>query len=409
MGLFSRHAESLKEEWSFNANATMVCRPSVGRFHAGTRIILGTKDGRLVCLDEKGVIVWEFKTQEHFSATEQYFVDEERVHSFDTPPVIADVNHDGEPEILAATELGVLYCLSSSGALLWQHDCKAGVRASPLVADVNMDGHTEILIGSQDGKLTLLANTGEIILEFIVDSPIESTPGVMKSHGQTLIIFGTDKGELFAINTAQDIIWKVALGNKITAAPTLYSTREEQRIVIGTLSGSMFCISEHGEIVWEFKTNGSIYNKAAIYDVDEDGSPEIIFGSCDNNVYAITSDGNRLWSYETDFWVTDTPVVADIDGDGRVEVIAGSYDHNVYVLDSRGEYMMDYVPGVSGIIPQAGHYASVLTSDPGEQTGKKLYGFHMDDIITGCTLKEGAHPSLVVTTKAGNVRTLRPE
>jgi ligand-binding sensor domain-containing protein len=317
-----------------------------------------------------------------------------------------DVDMDGEHEIIVGTERGLLYCISMQGKLLWKHDCGGSIKASALVADINMDGHPEIVIGSMNNKITALAGNGKVLFEYMTDAPVESVPGLLKGK-KMLIVFGNSSGMLTAITPAQEKVWRIDLKNKITAAPAHIHDDEEERVVIGTLGGDLFCVSENGEMVWQYKTKGSIYSAATVADINDDEKQEVLFGSCDNNIYAITSQGRKLWSYETDFWVTTTPLVADIDDDGKLEVVAGSYDHNVYILDSEGTYVLDYVPGLSGIVNQAGHYTNILTSDPGQLTGKKLYQYKTDGIVVGCTLVQGKpKPSLVINVKSGQVDSL---
>ena len=113
-----------------------------------------------------------------------------------------------------------------------------------------------------------------------------------------------------------------------------------------------------------------------------------------------------LRTYETDFWVVSKPIVADIDGDGELEVIIGSYDHNLYILNSKGSYLLDYVPGISGVVQQAGHYSEIMTQEPGQHVGKKLWQFRTDGVVVGCA-QVGDEPAIVVTTKPGLVNRIQ--
>ncbi len=408
MGLFFNRQGKIVRAWTFDARAPIVIPATVADLGDGRRsVLVGTKDGRLLCLDERGAQRWSYATQERLSETESFFVDAGTVHAISSAPLVADVDNDGKMEIVFGTQRGALHCVSAAGKPLWKHECGGAVRAQALADDINSDAMPEVLVGSANGKLTALSGMGKLLFEFMTPAPVESVPCVLKGKGRTLILFGDSAGKLRAITPAQEVVWTLDLKGKITAAPARLSTQEEERFVVGTHAGSVWCVSEHGEIVWEFRTQGSVYGKANVADIDGDGKMEIVFGSCDNTIYAITQGGQRIWSYETDFWVIDTPIVADINGDGRMEVVAGSFDHSVYVLDSEGEYMMDYVPGIAGIVSQAGHYAPILTSEPGEQAGKRLHQIRMDDIVLGCSLLEAdGRAEVVVSTKDGHVATL---
>ncbi|MBR9700655.1 PQQ-binding-like beta-propeller repeat protein [Candidatus Woesearchaeota archaeon] len=414
--MFAAHGGGkIDTKWTYDAKAPIVSPPAIGDL-SGTghpHIVFGTKKGTVICLNHEGKELWTFNASQQLSQVDSFFVDEDRVHSIDAAPVIADITRDGHLEILVGTEQGTLYCLSANGRMLWSHDCGGSIKASVTVDDINSDGHPEILVTSTNNKLTILRSTGEKIFEFMEDAALESVPGVLKSKktGRTMIVFGNNNGELIAITPGQEIIWRVPLESKITSAPTFFTADEEDRMVIGTHAGDLVCLSEHGEIVWTFNTEGSIYNAATVADLNKDNDPEIVFSSCDNTVYAVSSQGKRVWSYETNFWVTTTPIVTDLDKDGHLEVVVGSYDHNLYVLDGTGTYVFDYVPGLSGIVNQAGHYSNILTSDPGEQTGKKIWQYMVDSIIVGCALLEPENEKqlIIITTKNGKVHGISHE
>lgn len=403
--MFSRHGNGrISIAWSRELHAQLL---SGAATTSDGRIIVGTKEGKLFCLTQEGEEEWAYDAAKEFSETESYFMDESRANSISAPPLVADVDGDGTEEILVGTGAGQLCCISLSGKLLWRHECGGSIRAQPAIADINMDGHPEILVTSINNKLTALTSEGKLLFEYMTEDPLTCTPGVLKRKQQVLIIFGTAGGNVLAIAPSQETRWSVDLGAPVTAAPAFFSAGEEERFVIGTHDGSMHCISEHGKLVWTFKTQGSIYGRATITDLDNDGIPEILFGSCDNSVYAITISGKKIWSYETDFWVTQSPVAFDFDDDGKKEVVFGSYDHSVYVLDGLGTYVLDYVPGLSGIVNQAGHYTNMLTSDPGEHAGKKIWQFRLGSIIVGCAMLEGREPTIVVSTKDGKLTALR--
>jgi hypothetical protein len=100
-----------------------------------------------------------------------------------------------------------------------------------------------------------------------------------------------------------------------------------------------------------------------------------------------------------------SPIIADLDGDGKMEIVVGSYDHNIYVLDSEGSYVLDYVPGVSGIVAQTGNYGEALTSGPGKTKGKKIWQYKTDGVVVGCAYLSG-EKSLIVNTESGNIKDL---
>jgi hypothetical protein len=63
------------------------------------------------------------------------------------------------------------------------------------------------------------------------------------------------------------------------------------------------------------------------------------------------------------------------------------------------------MPGISDIVNQSGNYSNIMTSDPGEQTAKKLYQYTTSGIIVGCSLLERANqkPTLIINVNSGKV------
>ena len=199
------------------------------------------------------------------------------------------------------------------------------------------------------------------------------------------------------------LVWRFKTGDKVLAQPVIGELYKGSKfIVVGSMDYSLYVLSLKGTLYWSFKTEGSLVSRAALADVDGDGSLEIVFGSCDNNVYALTAEGDKLWSFEADFWIASPPMVADVNNDGYLEVVVGSYDHKVYVLDGRGSYSLDFVPGLSGVVNQGGGYTELLTRESGQVVGKKLHEVKLDGMVVGCGWFS-AENSLVVNTKTGKV------
>ncbi|MFP4524443.1 MAG: PQQ-binding-like beta-propeller repeat protein [Candidatus Woesearchaeota archaeon] len=407
MGGFSRAVKKMvglrngrfKKAWNYNTKAQLIAPPSVTDIDGdgNPEIIFGTTKGDLIVLDMDAKERWRYSIHERLDAVESMFLDQDVIHSINSPPVLHDIDGDGKPEILFGTEAGTVFCLDTQGQLKWEFETKSGIRGGLLVEDVNGDGKPEIVFGTTAKLLYLLDNQGKEIERFEQLAPIESTPGY--HEGQ--IIFGTGNGEIISISPDGEPKWTFKTGAAVMAAPAFTQLKDGvDCVIIGSTDNNLYCLDTDGELVWTYETGGAIYAKAAIADLNKDHKPEIVIGSCDNNVHAVTIDGERYWTYETDFWVMSAPIVADIDGDGRPEVVAGSYDHNIYILDSEGSYLLDYMPGLSGVVQQTGHYSEIMTQEPGQHVGKKLWQFKTDGVIVGCA-QLGNGRGLVVSTKRG--------
>ena len=409
--VMAKHKGRLVEQWVFDAHTPLLSSATVSDIDGdgNPEVIFGTKDGTLYCLDHHAKQRWVYEPENKASTgADEYFMDQERMHAISSSPTVADITKDGKQEILFGAEDGTLHVVDHKGKLIWKQNIGGAIKASPKVVDLNNDGMPEILVTSSGRKMVVFTAKGKTLISFKVESTISSTPGVYRSPdgGPSIIIFGLDDGTVHAVDAQEKPLWTFKANDKVTAEP-VFLKGAQPLVLIGSWDGTLYALNLNGELVWKFSTGGAIHNKAAIADLNKDGKEEVIFGSCDNNIYALTNTGEKLWSYETDFWVLPSPVVVDIDNDGQLEVVAGSLDNNVYVLEGEGSYELEYMPGLSGIINQAGHYADVLSQEPGERQGKRIWRYKTQGMIVGCTLlQEAKHTQLVVNVKSGFVDTL---
>jgi len=407
----SQHRGRVFEKWVFDAHSPLLSSAAIADIDGDglMEVVFGTKDGAVYCLDHEARERWIFRTGEKVSPGDEYFYDLDKLHAISSAPVLADINADGKKEIVVGTDQGTLYVFSCDGKLLWKKQIGGAIRASPKVVDLNGDGQPEILVSSTNRKVMVLNPSGEVLASFKARGPVTCTPAVLRGERgkQSIIIFGTDDGEVIAMDTQERALWTFQTQGRVTAEPAIIRTKTEALVVVGSWDGTLYALRPSGELVWRFKTEGAISSKAQIVDVNGDGVAEIVFGSCDNKVYALSLKGERLWTYETDFWVVASPLVADIDGDGNIEVVAGSYDNHVYVLEGAGSYDLDFVPGLSGLVQQSGHYSDVLSKEPGRLHGKRIWQYRTRGMVVGCSLIEEGRPALVINVKSGFIDELK--
>ena len=395
----------LEERWKYDSGTFLLSSPVIEDIDNDGKkeIIFGTKNGKILSIDIDGNLKWAFSAEDNTSEAELMFLDTESSNSINSSPNIEDLNFDGKKEIVFGTEAGKLYVLDNKGKLLWQYQADGAIRGAPIVQKF-AGKQAGIIFGSSDKNLYFLNAQGKLIWRYPCKSEIESCPALIITT-TPLIVFGDNEGTIYALTLKGDLIWKFETKGKILAQPSFQTLTKDSGpvIVIGSTDGNLYCLTEKGSLIWDFHTNGAICGKATIIDLNKDGNMEIVFGSCDNCIYALDNTGKKLWSYETDFWVVASPIVTDIDNDGKLEIIAGSYDHNIYVLDSEGSYMLDYVPGVSGIIGQTGQYGDAITKEPGKTQGKKIWQYQTEGIVVGCAYVQN---NIIVNTDSGKINNI---
>ncbi|MBU1201131.1 MAG: PQQ-binding-like beta-propeller repeat protein [Nanoarchaeota archaeon] len=395
----------LREKWKFDSKNTLLAPPTICDLkNTGEKnILFGTKEGKIYSLDKNSNIKWIFDAQEQVDQIEIMFLDVESANSIQASPNIYDLTGDGRKEIVFGTEMGVVYALNSEGKPVWKFKAEGSIRGGVIIKDVDGDGKPEVIFGSGDKNLYILNAKGKLINKFEVDESIESMPEVMDDK----IIFGTNNGKIHCISFEGEEIWTFKTKDKVLAQPVIGKLfgGDERYIIIGSTDQYLYTLDEQGALIWKFKTEGAIYSKAALADINNDKKLEIIFGSCDNKVYAVDSRGEKMWSYETNFWIVAPVIVSDIDDDGNLEIIAGSYDHNLYVLDAKGNYILDYVPGLAGVMQQTGSYSDITTSEAGKMTGKKIWQYQTEGIIVGCAMIDETK-DIIINTQKGYVNNI---
>ncbi len=367
-------------------------------------IICSTIKGEIFVLDENLKLKWKYISAPTTSEVERMFTDAQTGSSIATTPRVFDINGDGKKEILFGTENGDVFALDCKGELLWKYSTNGAVRGGINIFYVGEEKKIRIIFGNSDKKIYIFDAKGKLDSLIEIDEGIESTPIIIDG----LIVFGTDKGRIQAYNLAGKMQWSTQkTGAKITSEATPFKfANGKSCFVIGSTDNSIYCFNTEGIMLWSFKTKGSIYSKIVLADVNDDGANEILFGSADNKLHVLSLDGTEIWDFESDFWIIGSPLAMDIDNDGQLEIVAGSYDNTVYFLAGDGSFVVDYVPGISGIVIQGGNYSDIPVSIPGNVIGKKIWAYLAPGIVIGCSALRNL---VVVQTKEGKVLILKHE
>lgn len=136
-------------------------------------------------------------------------------------PAVADLNNDGDLEIVVATEDGWIRAYNENKIVLWAFNYTQGATlfaTDPVIGDIDGDGSLEILFGTyvpiQDGGnwdgpvgLWALRSNGTVMPEFPLAIP---TPGVraaptladLDGNGDLEILVATREGQIIAWDTS---------------------------------------------------------------------------------------------------------------------------------------------------------------------------------------------------------------
>ncbi len=263
-----------------------------------------------------------------------------------------------------------LYCMQSSRSFfgifwdlwgppkahqLWFFKTHFWTKMPAAVADLDGDGDKEIIFTSFDMRCYCLDTKGNKLWEFVTeggpqDNPpkghigraIDSAATIADLNGDGMyeILFTTDDEEyqsyIYALTADGEIFWKYPIKGSITS-PCVADIDNDGKyeVIVGDISGNVHAFDSNGKEIWKSKVNGCI-RSSSIADLNGDGYKEIIVGTVimegngDGYVYILSHDGEILWQYHAGSkQMSDDIPVCDINNDGALEIIAGFEDGRV--------------------------------------------------------------------------------
>ncbi len=256
-------------------------------------------------------------------------------------PVIADIDADGVNEVVLGHQDGYLRAYEGDGSLKWASaaipgigpGCNAqatpsSIDSSPAVADLNEDGNPEVIVGvgsswarGQSGSVIAFdGKTGNIIWQ--TDNGIDTH----NIWARSLIRDGTCEGT-FATPAIGDVDgdgWN--------------------DVVFASWDFMIWAVDRFGEPLSGFPINNddTVWSSPALFDIDGDGRMEIFVGGDSTPIGYFDHLGgvfraldwtpggvNQLWHRTTSEVIQGSPSIADIDNDGRLELVVttGEYWH----------------------------------------------------------------------------------
>lgn len=286
----------------------------------------------------------------------------------ESSPALADVNGDGYPDVVVATNKGYVVAVGHNGVILWAVDTAAAfgmnagtqnIQSSPAVADIDGDGWPEIVVGAgrppddcpapHRGGVIVLTHNGAVRPgwpRFSVDpnsgnchDTVVSTPalGNLDNDPDLEIIAGSFDRRVYAWNPDGSLLpgfppssyhlsrfpdWPNLVGrlaDTIWSSPALADVNRDGQLDI-------FIGSDEGN--YDNRFGGDAHGWTCPYAPPPGGTA----GYCGGSLYGLTNTGALLPGFPRYLLeiVQSTPAIADVTGDGFPEVFAatGTYYYN---------------------------------------------------------------------------------
>jgi outer membrane protein assembly factor BamB len=278
---------------------------------------------------------------------------------------VGDLDHDGKPEIAFGTYFNdeTVHVLNADdGSTLWTYPTGGCNDSSPVIADVDLDGDLEVILAASSPHTVYCfdGETGGVEWTRSTGFPnyIDSPPAVadVDNDGKPEVVFGTFYGYVFCLNGEDGgVEWQVNVGSDsfIQSGPNILDLDEDGDldVLVAQWAGAsnIYALDgEDGSTLWECPIpQDYMYHGGSFADIDEDGKLEIAIGSYDSHVYVINSeDGSLEWSYPTVYYAGGPTSIADLDNDNHLEIVFTAHDI-LGVLSHTGALEWSYAAGGS--------------------------------------------------------------
>jgi len=195
------------------------------------------------------------------------------------------------------TSRGYLYAWHLSGALYpnFPLHLEMDSDSSPSLADLDRDGQVEIVLGDDAGLLHAFRLEGNELPNFprLLGEAVQASPAIadINDDGMLDLIIGTTDGALHAWNALGDCVlgWPARIGGEINGSAALARIANgEARIIVGAGNHRLYAFHSDGKIAKGFPMDcgDAIFSSPLVDDLDHNGMLDIVVGA-NNGIHLI--------------------------------------------------------------------------------------------------------------------------
>jgi hypothetical protein len=266
----------------------------------------------------------------------------------------ADIDGDGEREVVLGTADNWLYLLQNDGHLLWSDETGSSV-SDLLVADLDTDGLVELIVGLDDGGVSLFRPNHGLVWSYAIEGKVNALTLVdLDGDGRKEVLVAAQNGEVLALNSHGHLLWSYDLGHPIVQVVAADVDGDGRPEVIPTPSrdDEVWVFEADGQLAWRRQATGDV-GVVGSGDVNGNGRSEIVVFGTAREITLLSGNGQELWrddsvalTFAHDEPEADHLYLSDLDGDGRQEIVTiGTSPAAVYVLQGDGRPLWRHIFG----------------------------------------------------------------
>ncbi len=246
---------------------------------------------------------------------------EENPHGIHSTPCVAN------GVVYIGTYTRYLFALNATdGSELWKYGpIGSAFGSSPHYFNDTIMGE-RIYISGDDDWVYCISSSGSLIWrEHNAEDDMHSSIGLDNNRG--ILCVGSNDYKIYGLNmTNGNILWTSITGKEVKASPVI--DQETGKVYVGSWDRNMYCLDiETGERLWDYKTSGMIYSSVALDSVND----RVYFASYNSYLYCLDgSNGRLIWKFQLNDRTLCSPTVDPIKG----LVFIGDHDGFFYCLDA---------------------------------------------------------------------------
>lgn len=286
---------------------------------AGYDLVGVNTDGNVYAIDGRdGIALW----------TARYNPAARRGEEAANPPVLfsplALPSGEGRSHVVAAFDGGLRALGGETGREVWRAQLQ-GRAAAGVVADLDGDGKPEVLavLTSPDSLVVLSGETGRVISNPRLSARAVGAPTALVSGAERSVVVALADGTVESWRAGGERSQSFNVECGVTTGPLVVSTPRGQIVVVGCEKGLMALQDTDLRALGRIDTGQDApRGTLTAADVDGDNVTEVLMVTRGGRVALIgTTDGRIRWVAEG-AQDADAVTLADLDGDGVLDVLA---------------------------------------------------------------------------------------